>query len=58
MLDVILVALGLGFFVGEHSTDIPSLAAATTIVMIPPLIVYLVFQRHFITGTFAGAMKG
>lgn len=49
---------GLGFFVGEHSTDVPSLAAATTVVMLPPLIVYLIFQRQFITGTLAGALKG
>ncbi|GGD65033.1 carbohydrate ABC transporter permease [Microbacterium murale] len=49
---------GLGYFVGEHSIDVPSLAAATFIVMAPPLIVYLIFQRQFITGTLAGALKG
>lgn len=49
---------GLGFFVGEHSTDIPSLAAATFVVMAPPLIVYLIFQRQFISGTLSGALKG
>lgn len=48
---------GLGFFVGEHGVDIPSLAAATFVVMTPPLIVYLIFQRQFITGTLSGALK-
>lgn len=49
---------GLGYFVGEHSIDVPSLAAATFIVMAPPLILYLIFQREFISGTLAGALKG
>ena len=48
---------GLGYFVGEHSVDIPSLAAATFVVMVPALIVYLIFQRQFIAGTLAGALK-
>lgn len=48
---------GLGFFVGEHTIDVPSLAAASFVVMAPPLIVYLFFQRQFIAGTIAGALK-
>lgn len=48
---------GLGFFIGQYSVDIPSLAAASFVVMGPPLLVYLVFQRQFITGMLAGALK-
>lgn len=48
---------GLGFFIGEYSIDIPSLAAASFVVMGPPMLVYLFFQRRFITGMLAGALK-
>lgn len=49
---------GLGYFVGEHSTDVPLLAAASLIVTIPIVIVYLVFQRSFVSGITQGAVKG
>ncbi|MBN6054209.1 carbohydrate ABC transporter permease, partial [Nonomuraea sp. RK-328] len=35
---------GLGLFVGEHTTDIPLLAAACLIVIAPIVAVYLIFQ--------------
>ncbi|MFE1802050.1 MULTISPECIES: carbohydrate ABC transporter permease [unclassified Streptomyces] len=49
---------GLGFFVGQNSTDIPTLAAGTIIVMLPILILFVVFQRSFLAGLLQGAMKG
>lgn len=49
---------GLGFFVGQHSSDIPVLAAGTLIVILPILLTYLVFQRKFISGMLEGAVKG
>lgn len=49
---------GLGFFVGAHTTDIPSLAAATLIVIGPIVVVFLLFQRKLIAGMVAGAVKG
>lgn len=49
---------GLGYFVGEHSTDVPLLAAASILVTIPIVIVYLVFQRSFVSGITQGAIKG
>ncbi|GGK92564.1 carbohydrate ABC transporter permease [Streptomyces flaveus] len=49
---------GLGFFVGQNTTDIPTLAAGTIIVMLPILILFVVFQRSFIAGLLQGAMKG
>lgn len=41
---------GLGFFVGEYTTNVPLLAAASIIVMAPIVVVYLVFQRNFVMG--------
>ena len=49
---------GLGFFVGQYSSDVPVLCAGTLIVILPILVVYLVFQRKFISGMMTGAVKG
>jgi len=49
---------GLGFFVGQNTTDIPTLAAGTIIVMLPLLVLFVIFQRSFIVGLLQGAMKG
>lgn len=49
---------GLGFFVGQHTTDIPMLSAATIIVILPIVVVYLLFQRSFVAGLLQGAIKG
>lgn len=49
---------GLGFFVGQYSTNIPLLSAATLITIAPIVVVYLIFQRNFISGISQGAIKG
>lgn len=50
------VPVGLMTFVGEHGTDYGYLCAGVLISVIPVLIVYLIFQRHFVEGM-AGAVK-
>lgn len=50
--------VGLGFFVGQHAADVTLLAAGATIVSLPIVIVFLVFQRNFIRGMVGGAVKG
>ena len=47
-----------GFFVGQYSTDIPLLSAASLIVIGPIVILYLIFQRNFVSGITQGAVKG
>ncbi|GGL99257.1 carbohydrate ABC transporter permease [Nakamurella endophytica] len=49
---------GLGFFVGQYTSDIPVLCAGTLIVILPIFVVYLLFQRKFISGMLQGAVKG
>lgn len=49
---------GLGFFVGQYTTNVPLLAAGTVVVLFPICVIYLVFQRHFIRGMLQGAFKG
>lgn len=50
--------VGLGFFVGQHTSDIPLLAAGASIVSVPIVIVFVIFQRSFIRGLLSGAVKG
>jgi len=48
--------VGLNFFQGQYVTDLPLLMAGATITFLPVILVYLVFQRHFIKGITAGAL--
>lgn len=50
--------LGLKYFSGEHSSNQALIAAGVTICTLPITIVYLLFQRTFIRGITAGAIKG
>ncbi len=49
---------GLALLRGRYSSDIPVMAAASTIVSLPVLVLYFLFQRHFIRGMVSGAVKG
>ena len=50
--------LGLMYFQGEYTMNTSLIAAAVTICTVPILIVYSIFQRSFIDGITAGAVKG
>ncbi len=50
--------IGLAFFQGRYSANIPLLAAGALIVAGPILVVYVIFQRYFIRGMLGGAVKG
>jgi ABC-type glycerol-3-phosphate transport system permease component len=52
------LVLGLMFFKTAYTRDIPLTMAATGIVMLPIIGVYLALQRKFIQGLTAGAVKG
>ncbi|WP_138466196.1 carbohydrate ABC transporter permease [Poseidonocella sp. HB161398] len=49
--------LGMLFFQGRYTVNIPVLTAGAVIVIFPIIIVYLIFQRKFIEGLTAGASK-
>ncbi len=49
--------VGLNFFQGQFTNDIPLLMAGATITFLPIVLVYVIFQRHFIRGISAGALK-
>jgi len=49
--------VGLALLRGRYSSDVTVMAAASTIVSLPVLVVYFLFQRHFIRGMVTGAVK-
>jgi ABC-type glycerol-3-phosphate transport system permease component len=52
------LATGLLLFTGGRTQEIELTAAATLIMIAPVVIFFLLFQRHFIRGLTAGAVKG
>ena len=51
-------ALAASQFQGQFSVDYGGMMAAATIVLVPQLIIYAVFQRQVIAGMTVGAIKG
>lgn len=49
--------LGLSYFVGQYTADVPALAAASIMVALPVIVVYVFLQRHFIQGVLSGSIK-
>ena len=49
---------GLTLFNGRYSTDYGGLFAATTISILPVILVYVIFQKRFVAGVASGAVKG
>lgn len=49
--------VGLALLRGRYSADVPVMAAASTIVSLPVILIYLLFQRSFIRGMISGAVK-
>jgi multiple sugar transport system permease protein len=50
--------IGLRFFQQQHGTQYGLLFAGSLVAVIPVIIVFIVFQRHFIKGVMASAVKG
>jgi len=56
--DARTLPLGLSIFLGRYGSDFGLLMAGATISFVPVVIVYVIFQRHFIKGISAGALSG
>lgn len=50
--------LGLSAFQGQFSRDYGQLNSAIVMTVLPAAIVYLIFQRYFVSGLTSGAVKG
>lgn len=56
--DKQLLSVALNLFSGRYSTDYAGLFAATAIAIVPVIVFYLIFQKRFIEGVSASAVKG
>ena len=56
--DLRTAPLGLSFFQGRNTSELSLMAAASVIVALPVVILYVFLQRHFIRGMLSGAVKG
>ncbi len=56
--DMWTLPLGLMSFQGQFSSSYGQLNAAIIMTVLPATIVYLIFQRYFVSGLTAGAVKG
>jgi raffinose/stachyose/melibiose transport system permease protein len=52
------LVVGLMFFESRYTRDFSLIMAGVTIVSLPVIVVYIIFQRQFIQGLTAGALKG
>lgn len=52
-----LLSVGLRMFNGQYGTDYGGLFAATSISIIPVIIIYIIFQKRFIAGVSSGSIK-
>ena len=52
------MAGALGAFQGQWGTNIPLLCAGSLLILTPTLIVFLIFQRRFVSALLQGSLKG
>ena len=52
------LAIGLAFFTSQHDVAYNLLMAASTLIVVPVIVVFLLFQRFFIEGITVGGVKG
>jgi raffinose/stachyose/melibiose transport system permease protein len=56
--DLATVSLAVSRFQGQYTVDYGGMMAAASMVLLPQLAIYALFQRHVIAGLTAGAVKG
>lgn len=52
------LSIGLQFFRSQHNVAFSLLMAASTLVVIPVIVIFLSFQRFFVEGATVGSLKG
>lgn len=55
--DLRTLPVGLALLRGRYASDVPVMAAGSVMVLLPVLLVYILFQRHFIRGILSGSVK-
>lgn len=52
------MAGALGYFQGHYANNVPLLCAATILILVPTLVIFMLFQRQIITALIQGSVKG
>jgi raffinose/stachyose/melibiose transport system permease protein len=52
------MAGALGAFQGQWGTDIPLLSAGSLLILLPTIVVFVIFQRRFVSALLQGSLKG
>lgn len=52
------LTVGLMYFFGQYQTDYAGLMAASVVITIPTLVIFLILQKFFIKGMMSGTVKG
>ncbi len=56
--DIRTLPIGIALFFNAHGTQWSTVFAATTIAVIPEILLFVVLQRHFVSGMYAGSSRG
>lgn len=56
--DMVTVSLAVSRFQGQYTVDYGGMMASATLVLLPQLVIYAIFQKQVIAGMTAGALKG
>lgn len=52
------LSLGLAMFLGEYGSEYGMLMAVSTVVMLPPLVLFFMGQKYFVQGVVISGLKG
>jgi len=52
------IQLGLQQFFGQYSTDVPAVMVGSILAILPVLVIFLAFQRYFVSGVVSSGVKG
>jgi len=52
------LTLGLLYFQTRYESDYTLIAAGISIIIVPMIIIFILFQRQFVQGLTSGALKG
>lgn len=56
--DLYTVSMAVSRFQGQYTVDYGGMMASATLVLLPQLVIYAIFQRHVVAGMTVGAVKG
>lgn len=56
--DIRTLPIGIQLFFNTHGTQWSTVFAATTIAVVPELLLFVLLQRYFVSGMYAGSIRG